>query len=262
VAKSIVFTLIVGVLAVAGAARARTQTRHDVTVPVIVELFTSEGCSSCPPADEVLTRLTATQPVDGAQVIALGEHVDYWDRLGWRDAFSSSAFSRRQTEYADRVFRSGNIYTPQLVVNGRQEIVGSDYRGAVAAIAKAAITAGRLRVSLAIDSSSAAQAVAQLEVSTADGVSLKSSVEVWLAVIENNLTTKVARGENGGRTLQHSAVVRTMRNIGTIASGSSSWSARVPVAFAAEWERSRTRVVAFVQDHSSREILGASVTLP
>jgi hypothetical protein len=247
----------------ANAALDQTQPPSPATpVPVVVELFTSEGCSSCPPADDVLTRLVATQPVAGAQIVALGEHVDYWDRLGWRDAFSSPAFSRRQTEYADRVFRSGSIYTPQLVVNGREAIVGSDYRGAVALIAKAIRTSSRLRISLAIDSASPAQPLVRLDVSTADGASLKSSAEIWLAIVENDLTTKVARGENGGRTLQHSAVVRTMRTIGAIAPASSSWSSSSPVAFAGDWNRPKTRVVAFAQDHSSREILGAAVARP
>jgi hypothetical protein len=228
--------------------------------PVVVELFTSEGCSSCPPADDVLTRLVATQPVAGVQIIALGEHVDYWDRLGWRDAFSSATFSQRQSEYADRVFRSGNIYTPQLVVNGRQELVGSDYRGAVAAISKAAQTGGRLRVSMSIES--AAQASARLRVSTADGASLKGAADIWLAVIENDLTTKVARGENGGRTLRHTAVVRSMRHVSSIARASSSWSGDVPFTLGPDWNRARVRVVAFVQDHSSREVLGAAVARP
>jgi len=236
------------------------QTPPPPPIPVVVELFTSEGCSSCPPADDVLTRLVATQPVPGVQIIALGEHVDYWDRLGWRDAFSSATFSQRQGEYADRVFRSGNIYTPQLVVNGRLELVGSDYRGAVATISKAAQTGGRLRVSMSIEST--AQRSARLRVSTADGTPLKGSADIWLAVIENDLTTKVVRGENGGRTLRHTAVVRNMRNVGTIARVASSWSGDVPITFGPDWNRAKVRVVAFAQDHSSREVLGATVAIP
>ena len=229
-------------------------------VPVLLELFTSEGCSSCPPADDVLTRLVSTQPVAGAQVIALGEHVDYWDHLGWRDAFSSATFSRRQTEYAERVFRGGNVYTPQLVINGRQEVVGSDYRGAVAAISKAAKTPARLRVSLSVDN--APNPTANISVASADGTPFKKSADVWLAVVENGLTTKVARGENSGRTLQHSAVVRTIRDLATVDVKSTTWTGNVPVAIAADWNRAKILLVAFAQDRSSREILGAAATRP
>src|SRR6185436_900661 len=100
---------------------------------VIAELFTSEGCSSCPPADTLLRQLADAQPFDGAHLIALEEHVDYWDRLGWRDPFSSAQFTTRQTEYSDRVFRTSAIYTPQLVIDGVSECVGSD-RSAIGAI--------------------------------------------------------------------------------------------------------------------------------
>jgi len=93
---------------------------------VVVELFTSEGCSSCPPADDVLSQLAHRQPVAGVKVLALGEHVDYWDRLGWRDPFSSAMYSTRQSNYDAQVFHRHGVYTPQLVVDGQLEYVGSD----------------------------------------------------------------------------------------------------------------------------------------
>ena len=105
--------------------------------PVVVELFTSEGCSSCPPADLVLQRLEAGIGVPGAYVIALGEHVTYWDRLGWKDRFSADVFTRRQEDYTWQ-FRSDSAYTPQMIVNGQAEFVGSDEARARREILKAA----------------------------------------------------------------------------------------------------------------------------
>jgi hypothetical protein len=104
--------------------------------PILFELFTSEGCSSCPPADRLLETLDHTQPVVGAQLIVLSEHVDYWNRLGWAEPFSSALFTQRQQDYVNR-FRLGSAYTPQLLVDGQKDVVGSDERAARAAILKA-----------------------------------------------------------------------------------------------------------------------------
>lgn len=106
---------------------------------MIVELFTSEGCSSCPLADQLLSRLEKEQPAAGVEIIALGEHVDYWNRLGWEDPYSSPQFSRRQMQYA-QAFRIEAAYTPQLVIDGRVELLGSDARRAPIAIIAAART--------------------------------------------------------------------------------------------------------------------------
>ncbi|HKX31176.1 MAG TPA: DUF1223 domain-containing protein, partial [Blastocatellia bacterium] len=105
--------------------------------PVIVELFTSEGCSSCPPADEVLSRLEQAQPVAGAEIIALGEHVDYWNYIGWADPFSSPTFSQRQNDYTD-VFGGTGAFTPQMVIDGQAELIGSKKDLALEAISRAA----------------------------------------------------------------------------------------------------------------------------
>src|SRR5580765_1353434 len=121
-------------------------TRAEGPTPVIVELFTSEGCSDCPPADTLLEKLIAAPPVAGVQVIGLGQHVDYWDQLGWKDRFSSAALTNRQRAYGSR-FHTDDIYTPQMVVDGRSAFVGSDADAARKAIAKAATAAhGGMRI--------------------------------------------------------------------------------------------------------------------
>ena len=258
----------VGLITIAiaiGAARtaARPTSSHsDITerVPVVVELFTSEGCSSCPPADDVLTRLVTTQPVPSAEIIALGEHVDYWDRLGWRDPFSSAAFSARQSEYASKVFHTGNIYTPQIVVDGREEFVGSDYRAATGAIARAARLPGtRFRIILNADhKSSDTSTNVVIRVEAPVGTSLAGGADVLLAVTEDGLVTQVRRGENGGRQLRHSAVVRSLTSAGTISANVFPWSARTTLQLSSVWTLGGSRIVAFVQDRATKRVLGAT----
>lgn len=105
--------------------------------PVLIELFTSEGCSSCPPADALLEKLDESQPVSAVELIVLSEHVDYWNYIGWKDLYSSSEFSDRQRDYSGW-FGRGSVYTPQMVVDGHLELVGSDEQRAILAIESAA----------------------------------------------------------------------------------------------------------------------------
>jgi hypothetical protein len=228
-------------------------------IPVLVELFTSEGCSSCPPADELLMRLEKTQPVPGAEIIALGEHVDYWNRLGWADPYSSAEFSERQRAYA-RAFRSDTIYTPQMVVDGQAEFVGSDGRKAQDAIAKVA-RAPKATVQLtrgknpAGEKSNAIQL--QVRVENLPAVSAGDTAEVFLAITESHLHSSVSRGENAGRRLSHTAVVRQLSIIGRV-SATTSFTAEPIVTLASGWKQENLRAVVFVQERASRRVLGAA----
>lgn len=232
---------------------------HDDAVgrgAIVAELFTSEGCSSCPPADRLLLQLAAESPVKGVEVIGLEEHVDYWDRLGWRDPFSSAAFTNRQSEYAARVFRTAQIYTPQLVVDGAFEAVGSDRGRVVAAIAAAAARPGAdLRVRTTSDF---AQVHVDIDVNVPATVARNGLADVIVVLAERDSTIRVERGENSGRTLTHAAVVRTMMSVGVLPVEATvrSISGNVPVP--AGSVASHLQVVAFVQEHESRRILAAA----
>ncbi len=212
-------------------------------VPVLVELFTSEGCSSCPPADALLSRLLRNQPVPGARIIALSEHVDYWDGLGWRDPFSSAAFTRRQEAYARRL-TAGGIYTPQLVVAGAAHLVGSREGEARKAIAAAA-TESRGEVSAR--AVPGAPGVLEVAARWPEGI----EAEVLVALVQRHATSEVARGENAGRTLEHVAVARTLT---VVASGAGSFSGRVTLAPRPGAERA----VVFVQERNGGRVHGAA----
>jgi hypothetical protein len=182
--------------------------------PVLVELFTSEGCSSCPPADALLARLQHDQPVEGAEIVVLGEHVDYWDGLGWRDRFSSQQYTARQNGYGER-FHLGSVYTPQMVVDGTSQFVGNDQSQATHAISAASRTP---KLPLTISTPKIAGRIVSASVSSP--LSTRSDdprSEVFAALVDPKDTTDVPRGENSGRRLNHVAVVRTLARIGTLA---------------------------------------------
>ncbi len=210
---------------------------------VLLELYTSEGCDSCPPADRRLSQLKERRDL-AARVVPLAFHVDYWDRLGWTDRYASPQYTRRQYQMAG-LTRSRSVYTPQFLRNGRDwrsdnsplDGVGPQPAGTSISLELGAATGGQLAVGGTISGA-------------------KSGGEVWLALYENNLESRVLAGENGGKVLRHDYVVR--RLIGPLppdADGRLSLRQQIPLELG--WKRSDLGVVAFVQDGSSGEILQA-----
>jgi hypothetical protein len=235
----------------------------DNRIPVLVELFTSEGCSSCPPADALLARLAKTQPVAAAEVVALEEHVDYWDRLGWRDPYSSAVFTARQNDYA-RVFGNGGAYTPQMVVDGHAEFIGGAEGPARQAIHRAA-QSPKAAVQLGWVGNSAASAATPPVLRIQIGqVPPDDSAEAFLAVTEDNLHSDVTRGENAGRALDHFGVVRDLRRIGKLdAKAAASLTAEQVVKLLPAWKRRDLHVVVFAQEMRRRRVLAvASIPVP
>jgi len=231
----------------AGFGGAQTGTR----VPVLAELFTSEGCNSCPPADHLLEELLQEQPIDGVQVVVLSEHVTYWDHQGWKDPFGAQQFTARQQQYGLR-FNLDSIYTPQLVIDGATEFVGSDRRSIERALRSAA---RQVKPALAL---SATESNGTLTMAASGpGLAAEDDAELWLAVTEDGLAVDVKRGENANKTLKHSGVVRFLR------SGGDAKSAKpVTVTLDPAWRRDHLRVVGFVQSRKNKKVLSVAFTNP
>jgi hypothetical protein len=221
--------------------------------PVIVELFTSEGCSSCPVADRVLSRLPAA--FSDIDVIPLSEHVDYWNQLGWQDRFSAPLFSMRQQDYG-RVFRLESVYTPEMVVNGITEFNGSDEVRAQQEIRRAALSPqAKLEMSMQPNQ------VVRIKVDTIPPGT--RNADVFLVITEANLETAVRGGENGGRRLRHTGVVRSLSTAGHFdARKVGAFSADAKLNLNPEWRTENLSIVLFVQDRSNRKIIGALAVHP
>jgi hypothetical protein len=235
--------------AASGSATAKT--------PVVIELFTSEGCSTCPPADKVLGYIEQKQPFPGTTVIPLEEHVDYWNHEGWNDPYSSAKWTERQQGYQG-LFKKTE-YTPQMVIDGKTELIGSDGPGVVKAV-QSAVAAPKTDVTIvagAVDP----KGVRHYTVTTGRlvGATGGDSPEVWLAVTEDGLQSSVNAGENSGKTLQHAATMRSLQKIGVAdASKPEAFSGDAAVKFDSKWNAANSHVVVFIQEKKSREILGAS----
>jgi len=232
IASSIVVAvLITAALAIRGAAPEAAKLGP---APVVVELFTSQGCSSCPSADELLREL-ARDPVYGKAIVPLAYHVDYWDHLGWRDPFSSKQFTLRQMTYV-RAFHLSSAYTPQAVVAGSKEVVGSHAAALRAAIAEESRRKPEGSVRIALTGGAA-----NVRAETQPGRDLV------VVAFEDGATTRVTRGENAGRTIANDAIVRQITRV----TASEANVVLPPNA---------TGVAAFLQDRNTMRIYAAAVT--
>lgn len=227
---------------------------ESVRVPVLVELFTSEGCSSCPPADALLERFDRSQPISGAELIVLSEHVDYWDGIGWRDRYSSHEYSKRQSAYAAQ-FGSGTIYTPQMVVDGHFEFVGSDEPRAREAIKEAA-ELPKAPVHLSYGSSEDGSTIVHINAGPLPSATGTQSAGVFLAIADNRDESQVSGGENAGRKLQHVAVLRKLTRVGTV-DASAQFSRDININ---SKNHGNLRIVVIVQEPLVGRVLGAGLT--
>jgi hypothetical protein len=215
-----------------------------------VELFTSEGCSDCPPADALLAQLDATQFVPGAQAIVLSEHVTYWNQQGWRDPFSLDEMTARQEQYVHR-FGLDSSYTPQAVVDGATQFVGNDGRALSRAVATAAANPKK---TLAIDGARWSNGSVEFSVrGTAD-----SNSRLMVALAADATHAEVSRGENAGRTLHHVAVVRVMKEFGSGSVDGRQLQLSGGALAHGEEAKGPIRLVAFQIDHKTGHVLAAA----
>jgi len=226
--------------------------------PVVVELFTSEGCSSCPPADAFLAKLAEQGPAHNLHIVALEEHVDYWDDQGWRDPFSSHIWTTRQDAYAG-VLGNKNPYTPQIVVDGSVECSGGQQQQAVQTIIK---ESSQVKTPVTLSQGGAGKPGSDnfsAEIGKLTPSAKGGAAEVWLAITETGLHSSVTRGENAGHELSHAAVVRSMRKIGEAKPDRDvAFSGDAAVPIRNEWKLENLKAVAFVQEKNSLRILGAA----
>jgi len=223
-------------------------------VPVLVELFTSEGCSSCPPADQLLARLQTDQPVDSAEIVPIGLHVDYWDRLGWKDRFSSAAFTDRQQSYG-KIFGEDKVYTPQMIVDGRDEFAGSDLAAAEKSIREAA---ARPHLPLRVTARRSGQTL-RVTLDLPESPAASEPIQVLAALTETGLTSTVSRGENRGRTLQHVAVARKVQVMGPL--GTEAFAAEGQWRLEPSWNVASLHAVVWLQGTKTRHVY-ATATAP
>ena len=234
---------------------AQTIPRQKAEAPtsvVIVELFTSEGCSSCPPADELLRRVHLREPSEGQLIVGLSEHVTYWNTLGWQDPYSQELFTRRQEVYASR-FSLDGPYTPQMVLNGRDQFVGSD-TGAL----RRALHADEQRKHVSLTVLSATRGGDGVDIRFSMPTAGSKQLELYAALTDDLDQSNVLRGENSGRSLQHASVVRSLTRIAVKENESETLA---HITFPKNFDvsgKSGHHVVIFAQEPGQGAIVGAA----
>ena len=239
------------------AARSGNRVPADSTsAPILVELFTSEGCSTCPPADAMLGRMDTLQPVPGAQLIVLSEHVDYWNHDGWTDPYSSASITSRQNDYV-RVLGLKTAYTPQMLIDGTAELQMND-RAQVSQILQKAVLVSKVPIRIAsatIEGSKPAIVQGTIE---AESSPEQHNADVYVAVALDHAESQVSSGENRGRHLVHVAVVLEMAKVGKLKKGEN-FNKDFRVKFnLPRTASSNIRIVAFIQETGPGRVLGAS----
>jgi len=228
---------------------------HAAASPILVELFTSEGCSSCPPADAVLQQLDASQPIPGAQIIVLSEHVDYWDHEGWKDPYSLHSLTERQNAYS-HALKLSEVYTPQIIVDGTAELrvnhpeqLNQMFQKELAQ--KVHVSIGP--VSIAVKT----PALLQTRIE-ADGVSDHRSADIYVVVALDHADSQVLKGENSGRHLKHVAVVQSITKLGKLETGKP-FARDFHTKLSPGTDPANIRVVAIVQEPGPGKVLGAAM---
>lgn len=244
--------LLAGIFLVSCAGEAQTSGPRTV----VLELFTSQGCSSCPPADALLRKLRG-EHFDGATVIPLAYHVDYWNHLGWSDPFSSPRWSQRQRDYAS-AFKTSQIYTPQLVINGTTQLVGSADSAIHAEIGRQLRRADRGLVSIRRAARSGSEIKVDLQ-ARLDATNVVSAVVV-VVLFENDATTTVSSGENARKRLANDAIVQWQERAMKLEANGVESKASVSIPLAAGWRADHLGVAAFIQDVRTLAIHGSAVS--
>lgn len=224
---------------------------------VLVELFTSQGCSSCPPADELLSRL-ALEPPYKNKIIPLAFHVDYWDQLGWKDPFSHHHWTIRQQRYA-QMFQSDSIYTPQMVVDGRYQWVGSDEEKVRYMWDTALKEPDEAVLDVVVSASSENERHLIINVyAKLNDDAIKDGIELFTALYENGMDTVVPHGENSGKTLHEDFVVRQLFKESVTFINGNVYEKSIELDVDKEWDLAKMGTAAYLQRFGTRTILGVA----